>query len=156
MKILFLMRHGQSPTAAEAGVASDALRPLSEQGRKDVRLMALEIVKRGGRPRILLHSPLTRALQTASAAAEAIEPDEGTFVFPPLDNTRPPAEVLDELAARASRVEEVLAVGHQPQVGEIAALLTGSLYDIRPGGVVAVETGKSPRLLWALNPEELR
>ena len=156
MKILFLMRHGQSPTAAEAGVASDALRPLSERGRQDVRLMALEIVKRGGRPRLLLHSPLTRALQTASAAAEALRPDAGSFVLPALDNTRPAEEVLAELETRASSVEQVLAVGHQPQVGEIAALLTRNIYDIRPGGIVAVATGPSPRLLWALNPDELR
>ncbi|MEK7384047.1 MAG: histidine phosphatase family protein [Elusimicrobiota bacterium] len=156
MKILFLMRHGQSPSAAESAVASDALRPISQRGRQDVRLMALEIAKRGGRPRILLYSPLTRALQTGAVAAETLKPAMGTFVFPPLDNTRPPAEVLNELKARASAVDEVLAVGHQPQVGEIAALLTGSIYDIRPGGVVAMELGKSPRLLWTLNPEELR
>lgn len=156
MKILFLMRHGQSLTAAEAGVASDALRPLSEQGRRDVRLMAREIVKRGGRPELLLHSPLTRALQTGAVAAEALQPAAGTFVFPSLDNTRPPEEVLGALEARASSIAEVLAVGHQPQMGELAALLTSAIYDIRPGGVVAVETGSSPRLLWTLNPEELR
>ncbi|OGS35798.1 MAG: hypothetical protein A2506_07015 [Elusimicrobia bacterium RIFOXYD12_FULL_66_9] len=156
MKILFLMRHGQSPSPSEAGVASDALRPLSEQGRQDVLRMAREIVKRGGRPRLLLHSPLTRAAQTGATAADTLKPPEGTFVFPPLDNTRPPEEVLGELEARAASVEEVLAVGHQPQVGEIASLLTGSIFDIRPGGIVAVETGPAPRLLWTLNPEELR
>ena len=155
MKILFLMRHGQSPSAAEAGVANDALRPLSERGRQDVRRMAQEIVKHGGRPHILLHSPLTRAIQTGAAAAETLKPVMGTFVFPPLDNTRSPREVLAELEARASSVDEVLVVGHQPQLGEIAALLTGSTHDIRPGGVVAMELGNSPRLLWTLNPEEL-
>lgn len=155
MRILFLMRHGQSPSACEAGVASDALRPLSRQGREEVRLMALEIVRRDGRPRLVLHSPLTRAVQTAAAAAEALNCAEGTFVFPALDNTRPAGEVLGELGVRAADVSEVLAVGHQPQVGEIASMLTGAVYDIRPGGVVAVELGGPPRLLWTLNPEEL-
>ena len=92
----------------------------------------------------------------ASAAAEALRPDAGSFVLPALDNTRPAEEVLAELETRASSVEQVLAVGHQPQVGEIAALLTRNIYDIRPGGIVAVATGPSPRLLWALNPDELR
>lgn len=156
MKILFLMRHGRSPSACEAGVAKDALRPLSEQGRQDAQRMALEIIKRGGRPKIILHSPLTRAAQTAAAVAPRLTPADGPFVFSPLDNTHPPEDVLKELSVRAEDLDEVLAVGHQPQVGEIAALLTGAVFDIRPAGVVAIELAKTPRLLWTLNPEDLR
>ncbi|MFI5350148.1 MAG: site-2 protease family protein [Elusimicrobiota bacterium] len=153
VKKLYLMRHGHSPTSAEAGVKSDALRPLSDKGRRDAKLMAGEILKRGGRPSLLLHSPLLRAVQTAGDAALALKaPAEP---FPLLDNTRPAEEVLAALEKRAAAVDELIAVGHQPQIGELAALLTDRILEIRPAGVVAIEWAPEPRLLWTLNADEL-
>jgi phosphohistidine phosphatase len=147
------MRHGQSPSTSEAGVKTDAQRPLSEKGRADARRMAEEIVKRGGRPSLVLHSPLLRAAETAKAAAAVLKTEPVVFI--PLDNTLPPDQVLEHLRKRAGAAADVLAVGHQPQIGEIAALLTSELYEIRPAGVVAVELGSSPRLLWSANADEL-
>ena len=148
------MRHGHAPTPAEAGVKTDALRPLSDKGRRDARLMAEEIQKRGGRPSLILHSPLLRAVQTASIAALAL--NTADEAFPLLDNTRPAEEALAALEKRAALVDELLAVGHQPQIGELAALLTGANLEIRPAGLVAVEWAPRPRLLWTLNADELR
>ncbi len=147
------MRHGLAPTSAEAGVKSDALRPLSDRGRRDARRMAGEILRRGGRPSLVLHSPLLRALQTASAAAPALR--AALEAFPLLDNTRPVAEVLAAIEKRAAAVDELLAVGHQPQIGELAALLTATIHEIRPAGIVAVEWAPRPRLSWTLNVDEL-
>lgn len=146
------MRHGHSPTPAEAGVKTDALRPLSEQGRADARRMAEALLQRGGRPALILHSPLLRAVQTAAAASAALEtPGEA---FAALDNTRPAQDVLAALEKRGAGVEEVLAVGHQPQIGELATLLTGETFEFRPAGLVAVELGPEPRALWSLNADE--
>jgi phosphohistidine phosphatase SixA len=153
VKRLYLMRHGHSPTPAEAGVKTDFLRPLSDKGRRDARLMAEEILKRGGRPSLVLHSPLLRAVQTASLAALALGTAAENFAL--LDNTRPASEVLAALEKRAADVDEVLAVGHQPQIGELAALLTDEVYEIRPAGLVAVELAPRTRLLWTLNADEL-
>ena len=150
---LYLMRHGHSPSSAEAGVKTDALRPLSEKGRKDAGRMAEEIVRRGGKPALILHSPLVRAAQTAAAAAAVLKTQPLSFA--PLDNSLPPQEVLAKLRERAGGAGDVLAVGHQPQIGEIAALLTGGIFEIRPAGVVAVEFASAPRLLWSANVDEL-
>jgi len=152
VKTLYLMRHGHSPTCAEARVKTDAMRPLSDKGRADARRAAEAVLKRGGRPALILHSPLLRAVQTAAAAAAALKAPAEAFV--PLDNTLPPQEVLDALRKRAAGVEEVLAVGHQPQIGELAALLTGRSFEFRPAGMVAVECGAEPRALWSLSPED--
>jgi phosphohistidine phosphatase len=153
VKRLYLMRHGHSPSPADAGVATDALRPLSERGRKDAAAMAAEILKRGGKPGLVLHSPLLRAVQTGAAVAGVLKTE--AVSFKPLDNSRPPQEVLEELRGRAGAVDDLVAVGHQPQLGEIAAVLTGDLFEIRPAGVVAVDMTGSPRLLWAANADEL-
>jgi phosphohistidine phosphatase len=153
VKKLYLMRHGHSPAPAEAGVKTDALRPLSEKGRLDATRMAEEILKRGGRPTLVLHSPLLRAVQTAAAAALAVGNPAEPFQF--LDNTRAPDVVLAALEKRAAAGDELLAVGHQPQIGELAALLTDEVFEIRPAGVVAIEFAPQPRLLWSLNADEL-
>jgi phosphohistidine phosphatase SixA len=53
-------------------------------------------------------------------------------------------------------VDEVLAVGHQPQVGEVAALLGRALFEFRPGTIVALELEPAPRVLWTSSPELLK
>ena len=148
------MRHGHAPTPAESGVKTDALRPLSDGGRRDARRVAEELLRRGGRPSLILNSPLVRAAQTAAAAAAALETPAETFV--PLDNTLPPEEALAALQKRAGAAEEVLAIGHQPQLGEIVGLLADVVLEIRPAGLVAFEWAPEPRLLWWLNADELR
>ena len=153
MKRLYLMRHGHAPTPAEAGVKSDALRPLSDKGRLDARRMAEEIGRRGGLPSLVLHSPLIRAVQTGQAAAAALKIEAAEFAA--LDNTLPAHEVFAALQKRAAGAEEILAVGHQPQIGELAASLVDRIFEIYPAGLVAVEWAPEPRLLWALNVDEL-
>ncbi|MBI3565633.1 MAG: histidine phosphatase family protein [Elusimicrobia bacterium] len=153
MKRLYLMRHGHSPTTHEAGVKTDALRPPSDKGREDAVRVARELARRGAKPGLVLHSPLARAMQTAVAAAAAL--DLSPAVLQALDNTLPADEAFAGLQQRAAAVEEVLAVGHQPQVGEITAFLTDEAFEFRPAGLAAIELGPSPRLLWAFNADEL-
>lgn len=149
MNRLYLMRHGHAPSAHEAGVPRDELRPLSARGRADARRSAEEVLRLGGRPALVLHSPLARAVQTAAAVAEVLRPEAGVEPFASLDNTLPPEELLAALEERGAGLAEVLAVGHQPQLGELAALLTRALHDLRPATVLAVELGAAPRLLWS-------
>lgn len=154
MKRLFLMRHGHALSPGEAGVGTDALRPLSDKGIRDVPRMAAELARREDAPTLVLHSPFKRAAQTAALAAAALKsgPPEA---FVPLDNTLPPEQVLERLLDRAGQAACALAIGHQPQLGELAALVGRAVLDIRPGGVVALELGDKPRVLWSLNPEDL-
>ncbi len=153
MKRLYLMRHGHSPTTTEAGVSKDALRPLSDQGREDARRMAAELSRRGGAPLLILHSPLLRAVQTAAETAKILKPASGVEVFAALDNTKPADEVERAITTRAAAVEEVLAVGHQPQIGEIAALIGRTLFEMRPAAIVAIELYPVVRVLWSASPE---
>lgn len=153
MKRLYLMRHGHSPTTMEAGVSKDALRPLSDLGRENARRMAAELVKLGCAPGLILHSPLLRAVQTAAEVASVLKPSGGRELFSALDNTKPAEEVEIAIAARAASVDEVLAVGHQPQIGEIAALLAKASFEFRPATIVAIEFAPEARVLWAMSPE---
>lgn len=153
---LYLLRHGHALSATEAKVASDADRPLSDQGLADVSRMALYLSSRGVVPNLILHSPLKRARQTAAHARSAWPSHPAIEVFDPLANILGPEELLDRLLERSAGVPELLAVGHQPQLGELARHLSDAQFALRPAGVIALETtDKKARTLWAFNPEDL-
>ena len=151
---LYLLRHGHAPSITEAKVGTDAERPISPQGREAVAASARYLVEKGARPALILHSPLRRAVETAQAAAAILKPREGVEAFPALANALPAEELLKALKDRLKDREEAVAVGHQPQLGELAALLTGQLYELRPGGLIALDADAAPmpRALWTRNP----
>jgi phosphohistidine phosphatase len=153
----YILRHGHSPSAAEAGVARDYDRPLSEAGREDVRRVATLLAERGARPALVLHSPLKRAAQTAAEAAAILRPAQGLEAFPPLANELGPEELTEALRRRGRDVPELLIVGHQPQVGELVLVLSHAVSSLRPGGVAALEPKDdgSAAFLWACNPEDI-
>ena len=154
---LYLLRHGHARSALEAGVSGDGERPLSEMGREDVRRMVRFLAEKGGRPVLILHSPLRRAAQTAAEAAEILKPAQGLEAFGPLSNKISGEELCACLLRRAEGLAEVLAVGHQPQLGELAEHLSGTSFSLRPGGAICLEVAGdgAASLLWACNPEEL-
>ena len=154
---LYLLRHGKSPSAAEAGVATDFDRPLAPDGREDVRKMARLLAERGVRPDLILHSPLKRAVETATEAAGVLKPAQGLETFSPLANELGPEDLAEQLRRRCRDVSEVVAVGHQPQLGELAAYLSRGSCNLRPGGTVALElAAEGPaRCLWTCNPEDI-
>jgi|SRR5579883_2027792 len=150
---LYILRHGHAPSAAQASVASDAERPLSPEGRKAAAETAERLARLGGKPSLILHSPLKRAVQTAQETARVLSPEKGVQVFPPLANVLPASELLAALRKDpAASVPELLVVGHQPQLGELAALLCGQIFELKTAGLIAVELSAAPRLLWHANP----
>lgn len=127
---LFIVRH------AEAALGEpDDLRPLTDAGREQARLLGKQFADDGIRPDAVLSSPLLRARETAAEIARAVgveaEPDE---------RLAPGADPDDIRAAASGRGETVVVVGHQPDCGRTAAALTGGAEPaFPPGGVVAVE-----------------
>ena len=117
-----------------------------------MREAAEELARKGGKPALILHSPLVRAAQTAAVAAEVLRPPR-VEEFQPLRNELPPADLAEELRRRCLEVDEALAVGHQPQLGELVAHLSGKVAELRPGGLAALDLSDGAvRLLWSRNP----
>ena len=110
---IYLVRHAKA-----APGDPDELRPLTPEGREQARLLAERLV--GERPDAVVTSPLLRARETAEVLARACgleaEPDE---------RLAPGATSADARLAAAGRGERVVLVGHQPDFGRIAAVLTG-------------------------------
>ena len=153
---LYVLRHGDSPSLAEAGVSTDAERPLSEKGRQDIRAMGAYLRNQGVSPQLILTSPLLRAQQTASEVSQILAPELKAKILDALQNNAR-AEVLHQLVMEKARNHpEILTVGHQPQLGEWIAYLTGKFIDLKAGGLAALEQhGGKVRLLWSKNPSDL-
>ncbi len=124
---LFLVRHAEA-----APGEPDALRPLTQAGRETARRLGERL--KHERPEAVLSSPLLRARETAEPIARAAGVDAV-----PDERLAPGATVETVRAAVEGRGATVVAVGHQPDCGEIVLELTGREVAFAPGAVVEVE-----------------
>jgi phosphohistidine phosphatase len=124
---LYIVRH------AEAAPGSpDELRSLTPQGHEQARMLGRRLRDEGVAPDAVLSSPLLRARETAQ--------ELGLGEAEPSERLAPGATADDVRAAVRGRGETVVVVGHQPDCGRIAAVLTGGPEPPFPaGGLVVVD-----------------
>jgi len=111
---LILWRHAE---AEDPGPKGDFARELTKKGRKQAKAMAEWLRPRLSGEWIVLSSPAARAIQTVSPLELPYECRAG------LDPSRGPQDVLRE--AGWPEGAQVIVVGHQPTLGEVAARLMG-------------------------------
>ena len=158
---LYLVRHA---IAAERGRQwpDDAKRPLTHKGAARMRQIVLGLRELGVEFDLVLTSPLVRARQTAElliAGARSKPPLEQTDALAPGE---PPVKVAAMLAKHSGRCSIAL-VGHEPDLGELAAWLVGARepFEMKKGGVCRIDveslTSRRPgALTWFVTPKMLR
>ena len=159
---LYLVRHGIAEDASSEG--GDAERALTTEGKRRMKEIARGLQKMDVAPSIVLTSPLRRARETAEIVHGVIAPDAPLNIYPPLDNAHPIEEIVSRLPSERSH--QIMLVGHQPSLGELASyLLTGSAglvpLPFKKGGVAAIVVYSIPprspgALEWLLTPKQLR
>lgn len=136
---LYLVRHG---VAAERGEAwpDDSKRPLTNDGITRMRRAARGLAAFGVQFDVILTSPLVRTRQTADILAAACTPTPPIVLMEALAPGGSPAGVLAELG-KHTRKERIALVGHEPGIGELAALLLGTQRPIafRKGAVARID-----------------
>lgn len=118
---LYVMRHG--PAEDHSSTGHDETRALTPSGRERVRDVARALVGLGEAPKVVVASPLVRALQTAEivhAHAKVEAPLEVHTAMAP----RGMALELVRAAARSGR-KRMMVVGHEPDVSILVASLLG-------------------------------
>lgn len=160
---IFLLRHGLAEDAAPDG--SDDARALTAGGARKTRAVARGLRRMRIAPAVVLSSPLRRAEETARIVAEVLAPDTAVEIFAPLAPGNPPGMVARGLRAHRGAGQIVL-VGHQPDLGELASyLLTGSEHALplpfKKAGAAAITVSALPpcapgTLEWFLTPIQLR
>jgi phosphohistidine phosphatase len=135
---LYLVRHAEA--IERSGATPDASRYLTPKGRTAFRKIARRAREAGIAPEVIFTSPLLRAVQTAEILAERLK-HEGPVVVanelsPGFDD-----RALRSLLAGAGNLAEAAFVGHEPDLGDLAALLLSLRGDfpLRKGAVVALE-----------------
>jgi len=129
-------------------VARDAERPLSAEGATLVRA-AGEALRAGGVvPDILLASPLRRAQQTAELLSRALR---WSGPIETCDALKPEAseEQFVELLRRRPADSCVVAVGHQPLLGSLTAMLlgrSGDVVGVKPSTIIWLDFAQWPRV----------
>lgn len=124
-----------------------------------MREVAARLMAIGETADVVLTSPLTRASETASILLEAWSPLPKVKVIEALAPGNTPADTMAALAAY-SRTARVALVGHEPDLGELAAWLIGSKRPLpfKKGGVARIDVDlparpNSGRLIWLVTPK---
>lgn len=124
---LYLVRHAEA-----APGHPDELRPITPRGRDQARAVGRSL--REARPALVLTSPLLRARETGAAIAK----ETGAELR--VDERLAPGADVDSLVeAVAGCPEPVVAVGHQPDCGEIATALGVEVEGFAPADWVEID-----------------
>lgn len=141
---------------------SDDLRPLTADGKRDMREAARGLRNVVPKLDVLATSPLVRAIETAEILGAVYEREHAI-----VDELRPES-AYDDLARWArqhARKEVVAVVGHEPHLsGLVSWLLAGvstSFVDLKKGAACLLEiedaaAAASAMLLWSVTPRQLR
>jgi len=162
MSQILVIRHAEAEDAADAAVAGrrDAERTLTKQGERQMRKGADGLKHIMAEIRMIVSSPLRRAVQTAAALAESYPEAELTGsprLAPGFDGGR--------LLAWAVKQPQPLAlVGHEPDLSQwIGYLVTGSpraIVNMKKGSVCCLEMPDSGqagegRIRWFMTLKQL-
>ncbi len=152
---VYLVQHAQAKTEQE-----DPERPLSEKGLLDIEKVAAFIAQKGDISlKVIFHSGKTRARQTAEVLIEQLDSSieiKETDGLKPLDG---PSVWADHLA---KKTEDIMLVGHLPNLSKMASLLLcqdadKEVVEFQMGGIVCLGTDKSGNwsIRWMVTPDIL-
>lgn len=144
---IFIMRHGEADNIA----GDDSLRPLTEQGVIEAKLMAQWLVEKKLKRLDIFVSPYIRAQQTCASVSSLlikesllVNPPETLDFISPSGNVQHVHDFLDGLLGELNENSEdvelaVLFVSHMPFVSYFVAELTDkNQMPIFPTGAIAI------------------
>jgi phosphohistidine phosphatase len=158
---LYLVRHGIAEDRGEDW-PDDSKRPLTSSGIAKLRKQARGLVELGVTLDQIVTSPLVRTRQTADVLAEVLKSKPPVATSDALAPAGTPAAVIQEIG-RHARKGRVALVGHEPNLGELAAQLIGAKapLEFKKGGICRIDFEALPpkgigALRWFVTPKMLR
>lgn len=153
---VYLLRHGIAEDTPPG--KRDADRELTAEGRRRLKDVLSRASKAGVRPKTILTSPYTRAMQTAKLAAKELEAPEPieTEALVPHGNPREVWSALSDYRGSG----DVLLAGHEPLLSATVSHFLGApalQVEMKKGALVAIEFASlrgEPKgvLNWMLTP----
>ena len=158
---LYLIRHG---LAAERGkdYPDDSKRPLTNAGINALRKEANALAAIDVAFDLIISSPLVRAKQTADVLAQGLPGKPSVILSDSLSPAGSQSSLFQELA-KHMRKASIALVGHEPNMGELAARLLGAKggIEFKKGAICRIDFDVFPpkgvgTLRWLATPRMLR
>lgn len=136
MKMLLLLRHAKSSWKHQG--LSDHDRPLNKRGKRDAPRVGELLQKEGLIPDLILASTAVRARDTAVAVAKSCGYRKQVTLASSLYQAGPES-YLKVLQNLDDDINQVLVVGHNPDLEELVEMLTEQVEAIPTGGLAQVK-----------------
>lgn len=158
---LYLIRHG---VAAERGddYPDDSKRPLTSAGISRLRKEAKALDAMDVGFDHIITSPLVRTRQTADVFAETLKTKPSVSQSDALAPAGTPVAVIQEIG-KHSKKGRIALVGHEPNIGELAARLIGAraALEFKKGAICRIDFDVLPpkgtgQLRWFVTAKMLR
>jgi phosphohistidine phosphatase len=158
---LYLMRHGIAIDRIGGAIHNDFQRPLTDEGRAETRAVATGLKRLGVGANLVVSSPLVRAKQTAEIVLDVLAAKQGLEIT---DSLSPGCNLSDlyKFLRKFQPFEEAFLVGHEPDMGRIAATLLWSGPELeipfKKSGICRVDVSDLPPtspgvLKWFITPK---
>jgi phosphohistidine phosphatase len=157
---LYLLRHAHALEIGEQGVQTDEERPLSEEGIKRMAVVAEAVKRLGLKFDQVVTSPLRRSVQTAEELVRQLDAPQPALAT---CERLSPGWSSKKLAKYLLGVEgqEVLLVGHEPDLSKHAAWLIGdkeARLEFAKGALACIRLDGLPQkgggtLMWLITPK---
>ncbi len=158
---LFLVRHAIAAQLSSGGLASDVQRPLTEEGKLQMQMVAYGLKSLGIKPDVILTSPLLRTEQTTEILAAVLGGNNIIETTKALAPGRSSSDVYQALKKYAA-AKEVVLVGHEPNLSNLATALlwadTSFIMQFKKAGVCRIDITDVPPtspgiLKWLITPK---
>jgi phosphohistidine phosphatase len=120
VKTLYLMRHAKS--SWKDPELKDHERPLNKRGKRNVPTMAKRLGARSVHLDRIVTSDARRALDTAKPIGEWLDLDSAAVQTDPLLYHASPEEILKVVRGLDNGLQQVMLVGHNPGLHDVANL----------------------------------
>ena len=162
---LFLLRHGLAVEPGTAGFENDASRPLTPKGKRQLANVAKAMRRMELEFDVIWSSPLVRARQTAEIVAKALKARKQLALADELSPGGDAGKLIQKLRALKPSPENILLVGHEPDLSELLSLLvtgkTGAGFALKKAGLAKLEienlrVARCATLAWLLTPGQMK
>jgi len=162
---LYLLRHGLAVERGTPGFKTDAERPLTPKGKRQLRQIAAAMRSLDLEFNLILSSPFRRARQTAEIVAQSLGLKKHLAFSDELTPDGDPKALIQQLNELKPAPENVLLVGHEPHLsGLMMRLISGGAtagIELKKGGlgkleIVVLRFGRCATLAWLLTPRQMK